>query len=205
VGLIAGGGLAVAYPPPSTDMIKVQATEWYQHMRQLVATTESAGTRPWVGDPQIYAEAPVALPPEPATDDELMNDDVADLIDANAPAPDAARLTAALDEAMDGARLQHRMVVVDAATGETLYDRGGDDSIVPASTLNLFTTMNVFHNRRSVCARERTHAGRWWRRAACAWGKYRGDRRVRRSGGSGAANLGRARCHDGPEHHQRDC
>src|SRR5699024_6695284 len=75
VGLIAGGGLAVAYPPPSTDMIKVQATEWYQHMRQLVATTETAGTRPWVGDPQIYAEAPVALPPEPATDDELLNDD----------------------------------------------------------------------------------------------------------------------------------
>ena len=146
VGLIAGGGLAVAYPPPSTDMIKVQATEWYQHMRQLVATTETAGTRPWVGDPQIYAEAPVALPPEPATDDELLNDDVADLIDVNAPAPDAARLTAALDEAMNGSGLQHRMVVVDAATGETLYDRGGDDSIVPASTLKLFTAMNVLQH-----------------------------------------------------------
>ena len=146
VGLIAGGGLAVAYPPPSTDMIKVQATEWYQHMRQLVASTETAGTRPWVGDPQIYAEAPVALPPEADTDDELLNDDVADLIDVNAPAPDAARLTAALDEAMNGSGLQHRMVVVDAATGETLYDRGGDDSIVPASTLKLFTAMNVLQH-----------------------------------------------------------
>src|SRR5699024_10702604 len=45
VGLIAGGGLAVAYPPPSTDMIKVQATEWYQHMRQLVATGRGSVTR----------------------------------------------------------------------------------------------------------------------------------------------------------------
>src|SRR5699024_716324 len=80
---------------------------------------------------------------EPGTDDELLNVDVADLIDVNAPAPDAARLTAALDEAMNGLGLQHRMVVVDAATVETLYDCGGAGSIVPASTLQLFIAMNV--------------------------------------------------------------
>ena len=143
VGLVGGAGLAGAYPPPSTDMIKVQATSWYHSMRQLVGASDSAGTRPWVGDPQIYADAPVALPPEADTADDLIDDDVAGLLNVNAPKPDAQQLAAALDDANNGLSLNHRMVVVDAATGETLYDRGGSDAIVPASTLKLFTAINV--------------------------------------------------------------
>ena len=146
LGLVAGGGLAVTYPPPSTDMIKVQADQWYQHMQQLMASTETAGTRTWVADPQIAAEPPVALPPEANTDDALLHDDVANLMNVNAPAPGVDQLGAALDEAMGSLGLQHRMVVVDAATGETLYDRGGDDQIVPASTLKLFTAVNLLQH-----------------------------------------------------------
>ncbi|GAA4478886.1 D-alanyl-D-alanine carboxypeptidase [Enteractinococcus fodinae] len=146
VGLLGGAGLAGAYPPPSTDMIKVQAADWYQHMRQLVSGSETTGTRTWKGDPQIYAAPPVALPPEPETNDDLLDDGVADLIDVNAPAPDAHQLTAVLDEAMGELGLGHRMLVVDAATGETLYDRGGQDSVVPASTLKLFTGISLLHH-----------------------------------------------------------
>ena len=146
VGLLGGAGLAAAYPPPSTDMIKVQATSWYHSMRQLLGASDSTGARAWVGDPQIYADAPVALPPEADTDDDLIDDDVAALINVNAPKPDAQQLSSMLDEARNGLSLNHRMVVVDAATGETLYDRGGEDAIVPASTLKLFTAINVLHH-----------------------------------------------------------
>lgn len=145
IGLLGGAGLAGAYPPPSTDMIKVQAADWYQHMRQLVAGSETTGTRTWTGDPEIYAAPPVALPPESDTDDDLLDDGVAELINVNAPAPDAQQLSAALDEAMGELALGHRMLVVDAATGETLYDRGGQDSVVPASTLKLFTGISLLH------------------------------------------------------------
>lgn len=146
VGLVGGAALAGSYPPPSTDMIKVQATSWYQHMRQLLVPRDSAGTRTWVGDPQIFADPPIALPPDPESDADLIDDDVAELIDVNAPAPDAQQLSSALDEAMAALSLQHRMVVVDAATGETLYDRGGNDPVVPASTLKLFTGINLLHH-----------------------------------------------------------
>ena len=145
VGLLGGAGLAGAYPPPSTDMIKVQAADWYQHMRQLVAGSETTGTRTWTGDPEIYPAPPVALPPESDTDDDLLDDGVAELINVNAPAPEAQQLSAALDEAMGELALGHRMLVVDAATGETLYDRGGQDSVVPASTLKLFTGISLLH------------------------------------------------------------
>lgn len=146
VGLIGGAGLAGAYPPPSTDMIKVQAADWYHNMSQLVVANNSTGTRTWTGDPQIYAAPPVSLPPDPATNDDLLADDVAELIDVNAPALDAQQVTATLDETMSALGLGHRMVVVDAATGATLYDRGGNDSVVPASTLKLFTAINLLEH-----------------------------------------------------------
>lgn len=146
VGLVAGVGLASAYPPPSVDMIKVQVASWYQHMRQLIAPDDQTGTRVWVGEPQIYAQAPIALPPPADSTDELVDDDVANLLNVKAPAPDAPQLNAALDDTMNSLGLQHRMLVVDAATGETLYDRGGDDAIVPASTLKLYTAVNVLHH-----------------------------------------------------------
>lgn len=143
VGLLGGIGLAGAYPPPSADMIKVQAADWYQQMRQLVVGNENTGNRTWTGDPQIYAAPPVALPPEADTEDDLVDDGVAELINVNAPAPDAQQLTAAVDETMGELGLDHRMLVVDAVTGETLYDRGGQDAVVPASTLKLFTGISL--------------------------------------------------------------
>ena len=156
VGLLGGAGLAGAYPPPSTDMIKVQATSWYHNMRQLLGANDNTGARAWVGDPKIFADAPIALPPEADTDEDLIDDDVADLLNVNAPKPDAQQLASGLDAAMNELSLNHRMVVIDAATGETLYDRGGADAIVPASTLKLFTAINVLQyldtNHRFVTA-----------------------------------------------------
>src|SRR5690625_7213182 len=66
VGLVGGAALAGSYPPPSTDMLKVQATSWYQHMRQLLVPRDSAATRTWVGCPQVYADPPITWPPDPA-------------------------------------------------------------------------------------------------------------------------------------------
>src|SRR5699024_5683988 len=86
-------------------------------------------------------------PPEPHndahTDDALAADDVAELVNVNAALPDDDKLATVLDDAMDETEYKNRMVVADVATGKTLYDNGGDDPIVPASTLKLFTSVSA--------------------------------------------------------------
>lgn len=146
LGLIVGGGTAWLYPPPSVDMIKVQSAEWYDSMRQLVFSTDTdtgAGNH----EPSVYAQAPIQFPPEPHndahTDDALAADDVAELVNVNAALPDDDKLATVLDDAMDETEYKNRMVVADVATGKTLYDNGGDDPIVPASTLKLFTAVSA--------------------------------------------------------------
>lgn len=147
IGLGAGAGMILIYPPPSTDMIKVQAVNWYASMRNLVAPSSSgASAQSWVTDAHILADAPIALPPEAEQDDELLTDDVADLLNVNAPIPDPEQLAAALDDATAELGLHHRMMVADAATGQTLYESGGADAIVPASTLKLFTAVSVLEH-----------------------------------------------------------
>src|SRR5690625_520248 len=44
IGLGAGAGMILIYPPPSTDMIKVQAVNWYASMRNLVAPSSSGAS-----------------------------------------------------------------------------------------------------------------------------------------------------------------
>ena len=147
LGLLAGGSMTWAYAPPNADVIRVQAAEWYHHMRGLIFPgTTSTPTKTWVGEPKIYAAPPIGLPPEDTTDHDHVLDDVDQLINVNAPIPDTGQLAAALEEASDTLTLNHRMLVVDAATGETLYDTGGQDPIVPASTLKLFTAISVLHH-----------------------------------------------------------
>ena len=147
LGLVAGGTTAVAYAPPNDDIIRAQAAEWYQHMRSLTPLGTSPAASPTrVGDPQILAASPIGLPPEHTTDQDLVDDDVDELVNVNAPLPDTTRLAAALDEARADLALNHKMLVVDAATGATLYDAGGQDAIVPASTLKLFTAVSALHH-----------------------------------------------------------
>jgi len=147
LGVVAGGGMTKAYAPPNADVIRVQAADWYHHMRDLITPgTRPAPTKTWVGEPKIYATDPIALPPENTTDRDQVADDVDKLINVNAPIPDTGQLTTALDEARANLALNHRMLVVDAATGATLYDVGGQDAIVPASTLKLFTAINTLHH-----------------------------------------------------------
>ena len=146
LGLIVGGGTAWLYPAPSVDMIKIQSAQWYDSMRELVPSTE-VGTSAGGHEPSVYAQAPVQSPPEPHTDshndDALVTDDVAELVNVNAPLPDADKLATVLDDAIHDTEYKNRMVVADVATGETLYDNGGDDPIVPASTLKLFTAVSA--------------------------------------------------------------
>ncbi len=147
LGLVAGGGMTWAYAPPNADVIRVQAAEWYHSMRDLVTPgTSTSSLQTWTGDPKIYAASPLALPPENATDHEHVADDVDKLINVNAPIPDAGQLAGALNEARADLNLSHRMLVMDAATGQTLYDVGGQDPIVPASTLKLFTAVSALHH-----------------------------------------------------------
>lgn len=144
LGLVGGVGLAVIYPPPSVDVIKVQATDWAKQMRNLIAPSDTSTTNgKGSNDTQVYAAPPIALPPESATDDDAAIENVSELVNVEAPKPDVEQLTATLDEAMDELGLLNRMAVVDVASGETLYDVGGDDTIVPASTLKLFTAATV--------------------------------------------------------------
>ena len=95
---------------------------------------------------QNLCNRPDALPPENTTDRDQVADDVDKLINVNAPIPDTGQLTTARTEARANLALNHRMLVVDAATGATLYDVGGQDAIVPASTLKLFTAINTLHH-----------------------------------------------------------
>ncbi|NBE81690.1 D-alanyl-D-alanine carboxypeptidase/D-alanyl-D-alanine endopeptidase [Micromonospora rubida] len=62
---------------------------------------------------------------------------------AEAPTPARTRLTATIDTILADSRLagaQAGVVVVDTATGETLYDRNGDRRLVPASNTKLLTS-----------------------------------------------------------------
>ncbi|MBY8872393.1 D-alanyl-D-alanine carboxypeptidase/D-alanyl-D-alanine-endopeptidase [Micromonospora sp. PLK6-60] len=62
---------------------------------------------------------------------------------AEAPDPAQLRLHAAIDAVLADPRLdgaQAGVVVVDTATGETLYDRNGDRRLVPASNTKLLTS-----------------------------------------------------------------
>ncbi|WP_405094638.1 D-alanyl-D-alanine carboxypeptidase/D-alanyl-D-alanine-endopeptidase [Micromonospora sp. NBC_01412] len=62
---------------------------------------------------------------------------------AEAPTPALTRLTATIDSILADSRLagaQAGVVVVDTATGETLYDRNGDRRLVPASNTKLLTS-----------------------------------------------------------------
>src|SRR5699024_462899 len=115
LGVVAGGGMTKAYAPPNADVIRVQAADWYHHMRDLITPgTRPAPTKTWVGEPKIYATDPIALPPENTTDRDQVADDVDKLINVNAPIPDTGQLTTALDEARANLALNHRMLVVDA-------------------------------------------------------------------------------------------
>src|SRR5699024_7545846 len=134
------------YPPPSVNMSKVQSAEWYDSMRQLGFSTDSdtgAGNH----EPSVDAQAPIQCPPEPhddgQTDDALAAADVAELVDVSAARPGDDHLATVLDAAIDETEYKNRMVVADVATGKTLYDNGGDDPIVPASTLKLFTAVSA--------------------------------------------------------------
>lgn len=145
LGLIVGGGTAWLYPAPSVDIIKIQSAQWYDSMRELVLSTDNG-----IGgehEPNVYAQVPIQSPPEPhdnaRNDDALVADDVAELVNVNAALPDSDKLATVLDDAMDDTKYDNRMVVADTATGETLYDNGGDDLIVPASTLKLFTAVSA--------------------------------------------------------------
>ncbi|TDC27090.1 D-alanyl-D-alanine carboxypeptidase/D-alanyl-D-alanine-endopeptidase, partial [Micromonospora sp. 15K316] len=62
---------------------------------------------------------------------------------AETPAPSVTRLNATIDAVLADPRLagaQTSVVVADAATGQTLYDRNGDRRLVPASNTKLLTS-----------------------------------------------------------------
>ncbi|MCI4064559.1 D-alanyl-D-alanine carboxypeptidase/D-alanyl-D-alanine-endopeptidase [Micromonospora sp. R77] len=62
---------------------------------------------------------------------------------AESPTPARTRLNATIDTVLADSRLdgaQAGVVVVDTATGETLYDRNGDRRLVPASNAKLLTS-----------------------------------------------------------------
>ena len=147
LGLVVGGGMTWVYAPPNADVIRVQSAEWVHHMRNLVTPGASpSSTKTSVDDPKIYAPVPLALPPENTSDHDLVADNLDQLINVNAPIPEPGQLATALDEAVATLTLNHRMLVVDAATGRALYDTGGQDQIVPASTLKLFTAISALHH-----------------------------------------------------------
>ena len=145
IGLVAGTTVAVTYPAPSVDVIKMQATDWYTSMRNLVDLDDQAPGNSTPGDPQIYAAPPVSLPPEADTDDVTV-DNMHELVDVTAPKPNTDELTAALNDEIGDLEYAHRLTVADVATGEVLYDAGGDDAIVPASTLKLFTAVSALEH-----------------------------------------------------------
>ena len=138
IGIVGGITLAVTHPAPNIDVIKVEATDWYTNMHDLVATDNQVSGSATSGDPQIYAAPPVSLPPEADTDDNM-----AEFVDVTAPQPSSDELGAALHEEITDMEYTHRLRVADVASGEVLYNAGGEDPIVPASTLKLFTGVSV--------------------------------------------------------------
>lgn len=145
VGLVAGGTLAWVYPAPSVDVIKIEAADWYDNMRNILVP-EDLGSSTSADAPQIYAAPPVELPPEADTIEDLAFANMAELVNVNAPKPDADALADELDEAIGATEYANRMTVADAATGEMLYDHGGGEAIVPASTLKLFTAVSALEH-----------------------------------------------------------
>lgn len=144
VGLVGGGTVAWAYPAPSVDVIKIEAADWYDHMRDILAPGgQGTGSSTSPTEPQIYAGQPVEVPPEPDTDEDLSFETIAELVNVNAPKPEADVLAAELDDAIDDSQYANRVTVADVATGEVLYEHGGADAIVPASTLKLFTAVSA--------------------------------------------------------------
>src|SRR5699024_3854868 len=138
LGSLAGFGLANPYPPPSTAVLNMQAVEWFQHMRNLVLPgNDNTATNPWVGDPKIYGTSPINLPAQPDQRQDYVADDIPQLLNVNVPIPDENQLATALQNATNNLELDHRIYVVDAATGQPLYESGATDPIVPASTLKL--------------------------------------------------------------------
>lgn len=146
IGLVAGTTVAWTYPAPSVDVIKMQATDWYSSMQHLVAPGDpvTGGSTP--SDPQIYADPPVSLPPDANTDDDVTVENMDELVDVTAPKPNADELTIAMDDAMGDLVYANRVTVADVATGEVLYSEGGDDAIVPASTLKLYTAVSALEH-----------------------------------------------------------
>src|SRR5699024_8930174 len=138
IGLVAGTTDAVTDPAPSVDFINMHATHWYTSMRNLVARDDQAPGDSTPDDRQSYAAPPVSLPPEADTDDVTV-DNMHELVDVTAPRPNPDELTAALNDEIGDLEYAHRLTVADVATGEVLYDAGGDDAIVHDSSLKDFT------------------------------------------------------------------
>lgn len=144
LGLIGGITLAWVYPAPNTDVIRIQAADWYDNMRGLLEPGDHpVGSGTHDSAAQIFAAPPVGIPPESDTAEDVSIDNASELVNLDAPKPDADELSAVLNDAISDMEYAHRVMVTDVATGDVLYDRGGDDAIVPASTLKLYTAVSA--------------------------------------------------------------
>lgn len=96
------------------------------------------------GMPDGDSPAPPAVPAAQQVPGELQPMTAVLELSAAAPIPDSQVLTAALDNRLS-ARDQGGFtgVVLDALTGEVLYDDGGDQARVPASNLKLLTAVTA--------------------------------------------------------------
>lgn len=147
IGAVAGLAMTLVYPAPSRDVIEIQAANWYENMRELLAPTDrGVGNHAVTEATQVHAVPPIGLPPEAQSHDNLNAENMAELVNVNAPQVDAEQLSAKLDAAIADAGYVNRVSVADVATGETLYDNGGDDAIVPASTLKLYTAVSALEH-----------------------------------------------------------
>src|SRR5699024_12357329 len=62
IGIVGGITLAVTHPAPNIDVIKVEATDWYTNMHDLVAPDNQVSGSAPSGDPQHTAAPPGSLP-----------------------------------------------------------------------------------------------------------------------------------------------